>query len=158
MEQRIARMQDLVRAVREVRNRYTVDSRTALDVFIQCNENVAGDFRAMAPFITLLAGVGRLECGASVRKPKHSATHVHAEFSAYVSLTGLIDVDAEIKRLEKQLADKRKHLQGVQTKLDNPNFTGKAPADVVQQQQELVQDLKGQIAALENNIRELRQD
>src|SRR5436853_6461116 len=33
MERRIARMQDLVRAVRDVRNRYMVDARTGLDVF-----------------------------------------------------------------------------------------------------------------------------
>jgi valyl-tRNA synthetase len=157
MEQRIARMQELVRAVREVRNRYMVDARTPLDVFVPCGESVANDFRALAPFITSLAGVGRLECGPDALKPKQAATHVHPEFSAYVSLAGLIDVAAEIQRLEKQLAEKRRHLQSAQAKLENPNFTGKAPAEVVQQQQALVEDLKGQMAALENNVRELRQ-
>jgi valyl-tRNA synthetase len=150
-------MQELVRTVREVRNRYTVDPRTSLDVFVQCATNLAGDFRSLAPFISMLAGVGRLECGPAVPKPKQAATHVHPEFTAYTSLTALIDVPAEIARLEKQLAEKKKHLQATQTKLANPNFTGKAPADVVQQQQELVKDLQAQIAALENNLRELRQ-
>src|SRR6059058_4357699 len=92
MERRIARMQDLVRAVREVRNRYTIDSRTPLDVFLRCGEAVAEDFRQLAPFITLLAGAGRLEIGAAVAKPPQAATHVHPDFEAYVSLAGLIDV------------------------------------------------------------------
>ena len=63
MEQRIARMQDLVRAVREVRNRYTIDPKTSLEMFVRSSEAVAADFRALAPFITMLAGVSRLECG-----------------------------------------------------------------------------------------------
>jgi valyl-tRNA synthetase len=157
MEQRIARMQDLVRAVREARNRYNVDPRTALDVFVRCGEATAGDFRSLAPFITLLAAVGRLECGPGVQKPPQSVTHVHPDFEAYVSLQGLIDVPAEIKRLEKQLAEKRKHLQGTQAKLDNPNFRDKAPAEVVQQQREQGAELQSQIQAIEENLRELRQ-
>ncbi|HXG13264.1 MAG TPA: valine--tRNA ligase, partial [Gemmataceae bacterium] len=155
VEQRIARMQDLVRAVREVRSRY--DLKTSVDVFVRCGETVADDFRALAAFITLLAGVGRLECGPNVQKPPQSATHVHPDFEAYVSLRGLIDVDAEAKRLEKQLAEKRKHLQGAQAKLENPNFREKAPAEVVQQQRDLVADLQNQIRAIEANLRELRQ-
>jgi valyl-tRNA synthetase len=74
-----------------------------------------------------------------------------------VSLRGLIDVDAEVKRLEKQLAEKRKHLQASQAKLQNANFTAKAPPEVVQQAREQVADLQNQIGVLEGNLRELRQ-
>jgi valyl-tRNA synthetase len=140
-----------------VRNRYTVDSRTSLDVSVRCAEAVARDFRALTPFITLLAGVGRLECGPDVAKPAQAASHVHPEFEAYVSLAGLIDPQAEIQRLEKQLAEKRKHLQGAQAKLENANFVGRAPAEVVQQQREQVADLANQIQVMEGNLRDLRQ-
>src|SRR5262249_48120593 len=51
MEDRFARMQDLVRAVREVRNHFMVDPRTALDVYVRCGEAVAGDTRALGPFL-----------------------------------------------------------------------------------------------------------
>jgi valyl-tRNA synthetase len=155
MEQRIARTQDLVRAVREVRNRY--DIKASLDVSVRCGEATADDFRALAPFIALLANVGRLECGPAVTKPPQAATHVQPEFEAFVSLRGLIDTEAEIKRLEKQLAEKRKHLQSTQAKLDNPNFRDRAPAEVVQQQRDQVAELQSQIQALEENLRELRQ-
>jgi valyl-tRNA synthetase len=157
MEQRMARMQDLVRAVREVRNRYTVDPRTGLDVFVRCGPAAAEDFRTLAPFITQLAGVARLECGPDVAKPPQAATHVHPEFEAYVSLKGLIDVPTEIQRLEKQLAEKKRHLQGAQAKLGNKSVVERAPAEVVQQQQELAADLQSQIKILEETLRELRQ-
>ena len=58
MEARLRRMQDLVRMVREVRNRYMVDARTPLDVSVRCSQAVADDFRLLAPFIVQLAGVG----------------------------------------------------------------------------------------------------
>jgi valyl-tRNA synthetase len=72
-----------------------------------------------------------------------------------VSLEGLIDVDAEKKRLEKQREDKLKHLQATRAKLANSNFVDRAPADVVQQQRDLVTDLQDQIKAIEDNLRDL---
>ena len=69
----------------------------------------------------------------------------------------MIDADSEIKRLEKQLAEKKKHLQAAQAKLANASFVDKAPAEVVQQQRDLVSDLQAQIRVLEENLRELKQ-
>jgi valyl-tRNA synthetase len=155
MEQRFARMQDLVRAIREVRNRYTIDPKTGLEVFVRCSEAVAADFRALTPFITLLAGVSRLECGPATQKPPQATTAVQTEFEAYISLHGLIDVASEARRLEKQLAEKRKHLQAAEAKLANANFIERAPADVVQQQRALVADLQKQILVIEETLRDL---
>jgi valyl-tRNA synthetase len=156
MEQRMARMQELVRAVREVRNRYSIDSRLPVDLSVRCAEAIAGDFRLLTPFITLLAGVGRLEAGPDVQKRPQSARSVSAEFEAYVPLRGLIDQAAEVKRLEKQQAEVQKHLQSARAKLENPNFTSRAPADVVQQQRDLVADLENQLRVIEANLRDLR--
>jgi valyl-tRNA synthetase len=157
VEARLVRMQALVRAVREVRNRYMVDQKKSLDVFVRCSEEVANDFRSLTPFITMLAGVGQLACGPGVAKPPQAATAVQPEFEAYVSLAGLIDVQVEIKKLEKQLAEKRRFLEAAQAKLNNDNFVKNAPAAVVQQQQEQVAELQNQIKAIEENLRDLRQ-
>jgi valyl-tRNA synthetase len=157
MEARVARMQSLVRSVREVRNRYTIHWGTPLNVFVRCSAAVAKDFKALQAFIVQLATVGKLECGPDTTKPKQSATIVEPEFEAYVSLEGLIDVTAEIKRLEKQLTEKVKHLQGTRNKLSNSNFVDKAPADVVQQQRDLVVELQNQIKTIEDNLQDLRQ-
>jgi valyl-tRNA synthetase len=154
MEQRIARMQELVRFIREVRNRYTIDYKTNLDVFVRCPDAVADDFRMLAQFIGK-EGIGKLECGPQVAKPAQAASHVVAEFEAYVSLKGLIDPAAESKRLEKQLAEKRKHLQTTQGKLSNESFVKNAPPEVVQQQQDMVAELRNQIAMIEENLRGL---
>jgi valyl-tRNA synthetase len=157
VEVRIGRMQELVGSVREVRNRYTIDPKTAVDVFVRCGPAVAEDFRALAPFITALAGVGRLESGPDTVKPKQSATCVSGEFEAYVPLAGLIDVKAELARLEKQKAEKLRVLQAARAKLANSNFVDRAPPEVVQQEKDRVNDLQAQIQVIEENLRDLRQ-
>ena len=157
LEARLARMQDLVRAVREIRNRYMIDPKANLDLFVRAKESVAADLRSLAPFIQQLAGVGRLECGPGIQKPAQAASYVHADFEAYVSLEGLIDVRAEISRLEKQLAEKRKHLHGIEAKLGNDSFVSKAPAEVVEQQRNSARDTQNQIEAIQSNLAELRQ-
>ena len=155
VESRFARMQDLVKSVREVRNRYQVDDKTRLDVSVKCAEAVAADFNALATFIGPLAGIATLTAGPTATKPKQAGGIVRPEFEAYVSLAGLIDVAAEIKRLEKQIADKRKSLEGTKAKLSNEKFVAGAPPEVVQLQRDLVVDVEKQIAAMEENMRDL---
>jgi valyl-tRNA synthetase len=156
VEARFARMQELVRGVREVRNRYQVDDKTRLDVAVKCSEAVAADFNALAAFIGPLAGIANFNAGPGAAKPKQAGAVVRPEFEAYVSLAGLIDVAAEIKRLEKQIEAKRKSLDGTKAKLANEKFVSSAPADVVQQQRDLATDIEKQIAAMEENLRDLR--
>ncbi|VTR96513.1 valyl-trna synthetase : Valine--tRNA ligase OS=Planctomyces limnophilus (strain ATCC 43296 / DSM 3776 / IFAM 1008 / 290) GN=valS PE=3 SV=1: tRNA-synt_1: Anticodon_1: Val_tRNA-synt_C [Gemmata massiliana] len=156
VEARFARMQDLVKSVREVRNRYQVDDKTRLDVSVKCSETVAADFNALAAFIGPLAGIATLTAGPTASKPKQAGGIVRPEFEAYVSLAGLIDVAAEIKRLEKQIGDKRKSLDGTKAKLSNEKFVAGAPPEVVQQQRDLVTDVEKQIAAMEENLKDLQ--
>ncbi|MBX9623156.1 MAG: valine--tRNA ligase [Gemmataceae bacterium] len=157
VEARFARMQELVRGVREVRNRYQVDDKQKLDVTVKASEAVAADFTALGAFIGPLAGIANFTASPSASKPKQAGGVVAADFEAYVSLAGLIDPAAEAKRLEKQLADKRKSLAGVQAKLGNEKFVGSAPAEVVQQQRDLAADLENQIRTMEANLKDLQE-
>jgi valyl-tRNA synthetase len=156
VEARFARMQDLVRGVREVRNRYQVDDKTKLDVSVKCSDAVASDFNALAAFIGPLAGIANFTAGPNTAKPKPNGSVVRPEFEAYVALAGYIDEAAEAKRTEKQIAEKQKALAGVQAKLSNEKFVSSAPPEVVQQQRDALADLQKQIATLEENLRDLR--
>jgi valyl-tRNA synthetase len=142
--------------VREIRNRYQVDDKTRLDVTVKCSETVAADFNALAAFIGPLAGIAHLTAGPNTAKPKQAGGLVLPEFEAYLSLVGLIDVAAEKKRLEKQIVDKKKSADATKGKLANEKFVSGAPPEVVQQQRELLADIEKQIAALEENLKDLQ--
>ncbi|HEX4589286.1 MAG TPA: valine--tRNA ligase, partial [Gemmataceae bacterium] len=155
-ETSIGRMQSLVSGIREVRNGNMVDPKTEVSVSVRCSAGIALEFGPLEPFIRQLAGVGSLTCGPDTTKPPQAAGIVRPDFEAYVSLAGLIDVAKEVQRYEKQLAEKRKHLAATQAKLANAGFVERAPAEVVQQQRELVGELEQQIKTIEANLRELK--
>jgi valyl-tRNA synthetase len=156
MEARLARMQDLVRLVREVRNRYMVDTKTALDVFIRCSATMASDFQTLAGFIQRLGGVGTLNAGPDTAKPRQAATQVHGEFELYVSLEGLIDVAKEITRLQKQQAEKTKAVEAARGKLNNAGFLSRAQPEVVQATKDQVTDLETQLRIIETTLADLQ--
>ncbi len=156
MESRLARMQDLVRLVREIRNRYMIKPNVTLDaVFIDCSEAVASDFRQLTPFVQRLGGVGAIHAGPGTAKPPQAATQVHADFRLYVSLAGLIDVSSETARLTKQQGEKQKALESARGKLNNAGFMARAQPEVVQATKDLVADLEGQLAVIAETLRDL---
>ena len=71
-------------------------------------------------------------------------------------MTGLIDVAAESKRLEKQLAEKEKALANIRAKLGNQGFLDKAPAEVVGELRESEKATELQLAVLRENLHTLK--
>jgi valyl-tRNA synthetase len=154
-QQQMARMQDLVRFIREVRNRYSINPKTPLDVFVRSRPEIAAELYPLGRFVMQLAGVGNLDVRAEPAWPAQSASHVTADLECRVSLQGLIDPAKEREKLQKQLAEKRKYLHSAQGKLNNDAFRKNADPDVVQQQVQMVVDLETQIKALEGNLGDL---
>ncbi len=70
----------------------------------------------------------------------------------YMSLEGLIDVEAEIQKLSSQRDEMDKDLQRVNAKLKNENFVSRAPENVVEQQRTRKQELEEKIGKLAKMI------
>ena len=79
-----------------------------------------------------------------------AATGLVDEMELLVPMAGLIDKEAELARLDKDLEKKSKDKERTAGKLGNPNFVDKAPADVVQKE-------RGKLAELESAIEKLQQ-
>ena len=73
-----------------------------------------------------------------------------------VYLGGHVDVEAEIKKAEAELAHLRGFLQGVQKKLQNERFVANAPANVVALERKKESDATTKIAALEKTLAQLK--
>ncbi len=72
-----------------------------------------------------------------------------------LDLAGTVDVDAERKRLEKDLAAARKEAGQMTAKLGNAAFTDKAPADVVEKSRQRLAVAEADIARLEGRLASL---
>jgi len=77
-----------------------------------------------------------------------AATAVVGELKLLIPLLGLIDVDAEIKRLSKEIARLEGEIKNCLGKLGNANFIANAPAAVVEQEQQRIADFSRMINSL----------
>ncbi len=75
-----------------------------------------------------------------------------------LDLSGAVDVAAERKRLTKDLAAAEKELSGTEQKLDNPSFTAKAPAEVVDKIRARRDTARGEVDRINARLASLPQE
>ena len=69
----------------------------------------------------------------------------------FMPLAELVDLEKEKARIQKELDKNRKELDKLETKLANPGFVNKAPAQVVEAEKERAEKLRALIAKLEES-------
>ena len=81
--------------------------------------------------------------------PPESSTALIGEMELLIPMAGLIDKEAELARLQKELEKLRKELTGSEGKLQNPSFVDKAPAAVVDKVRQKMEEQRSAISRLE---------
>jgi valyl-tRNA synthetase len=92
--------------------------------------------------ILFLAGLESLTCEREVRKPPGSAAAVGTGYEVYLPLKGLIDVDRERERLLKEEQRLSAEIERSSSKLKNPDFVNRAPAEIVDRERERLGDFE----------------
>lgn len=85
--------------------------------------------------------------GDNAEKPM-SATALVGEMELLVPMAGLIDKEAELARLDKEIDRKQKDRAKTEGKINNPSFVEKAPEEVVQKERDKLQDLDSALQKL----------
>jgi valyl-tRNA synthetase len=78
-----------------------------------------------------------------------AATHLVGEMQLLVPMSGLIDKEVEISRLDKEIERMQKERVRADGKINNPNFVDKAPAEVVQKERDKLDELGSAIEKLQ---------
>ncbi len=73
-----------------------------------------------------------------------------------VPMAGLIDKDAEIERLSREIDKLRKEVSRCDQKLKSPGFADKAPADVVAREQAKLDEFRSSLARLEEQLEKIK--
>jgi valyl-tRNA synthetase len=87
--------------------------------------------------------------GVPPAKKAASAVAVGAGFEVRVGLAGAIDIQAELGRIDKEIAKLEQDLSGVLRKLENPAFVQKAPPEVVEKDRARAEELREKRGKLE---------
>ena len=114
----------------------------------------AEDFKSGASYICRLASASEVEIGddfdaeGAVRVVTDAAT-------VYMPMKELVDIEAELDRLEKDKAKALADKEFFEKKLNNAGFVAKAPAAVVEQQRQGLEKVLDRLKMIEESINEI---
>ena len=140
-------IQSLTVAVRTIRGELNVSMAKPVDVLLKnSNDN---DKRCLADYRGFLSALAKLESiEIAENEVPPSSTAIAGNMEILVPLAGLIDVAAELARLDKEIDKLTKDTERLSGKLSNANFVDRAPAAVVDKEKEKLAQAKLALAKL----------
>ncbi|MCX6022878.1 MAG: valine--tRNA ligase, partial [Chloroflexi bacterium] len=134
---------DLVRSVRNARTEHNVEVARRISAVAFGGPRALAALGRHAEGVKLLARIETLELlPESAARPDQAVHIVLDGAEAYLPLAGLVDLEAERKRLTRDLDKDRQEIGRLETKLADPNFAGKAPAAVIAKEQGRLDDAR----------------
>ncbi|HHT9141088.1 MAG TPA: valine--tRNA ligase, partial [Candidatus Tripitaka californicus] len=156
-EQTMELLQGVIKAVRNVRRNFNITDRQPLKALISAPDTLQADsLKAHNSFLRQRAFLEELEIGINLVRPANSASAVVGPFQLFIPLTGIINLDTERLRHDKQIQQLEEYLSKVQKKLSNKDFLAKAPPQVAEKEREREKELSEQINKLKLILTELR--
>ena len=141
--------QEVINNVRKVRSDKNIAFRDAIQLVVKGTANK--DFDCV---IAKLCNVSEVSYVAEA--PAGAFGFIVGSTEFFVPLTGSVDVDAEIKKLEEELKYAQGFLKSVEAKLSNERFVSGAPAAVVEKERKKKADAEAKIAVIEQQLAGLR--
>ncbi len=99
-------------------------------------------------YIKTLAKVGEIRWANTHETLTSTATNLVNQLEIHIPLAGLIDKNAELARLQKEMTKLETEQQKSAKKLDNPNYVNKAPSDVVEKERAKLEQAKDALEKL----------
>ncbi|MBU1099219.1 MAG: valine--tRNA ligase [Bacteroidetes bacterium] len=135
-------VQAIVSGIRNIRGEMNIPPSKKVSAFIRTDSITENQ----TVYIKSLGKVEELISGADIEKPKASASIVVKGVDIYLPLEGVIDLDVERQRIEKEIKRLEGAVLGVEKKLGNSSFTDNAPADVVEKERAKQRDWSDALA------------
>ena len=148
IENQFATFQSVIGAVREIRSRQNIPPKEEIKFSVRCNATNQNLLKPMTGYFSSMANSELDQMGADTESPKINATISLNEIDVFVDLAGFIDVEAEQKRLDKELEKCEKSIKGKEAKLSKGSFVDNAPPEIVERERTSLEKLKEQVKKL----------
>ena len=140
---------EAVASVRAIRKQKNIPMKNALEL------KVKGEFpMEMASAVKKLAGVSSVEKVQDA--DNQGVPFIIGTIEFFVPLSGLVNVEEELSKLEADLEYQKKFLEGVRRKLSNESFVAHAPEKVVAVERKKEADALSRIESLTSQINSLK--
>ncbi|MEG3617875.1 valine--tRNA ligase [Magnetovibrio sp. PR-2] len=145
----------LISGVRGVRSEMNVEPKAKLT--LRLKDASAETLARLETHKDLIHTMARIEDSAALEGDveKGSVSTILDEATVVLPLSGIIDVDAEKARLDKEIKKLAPEIMKYEKKLSNEGFLAKAPAEVVEEQRERLEGMKAERAKLDEALARL---
>ncbi len=141
-------VQDIITGIRNIRGEMNIPPSKTVDVLFKSSD--------VAPhqidYIKKLAKVDKITVDKNLTKPKACASAVVKDVEIFVPLAGLIDLDVEKGRLQKEITRLEGALVGINKKLSNEKFVNNASPEVVERERTKQKDWQNNLVKAERNF------
>ena len=152
-------LQKFVLGVRQIRSGYDIKPSKKLVVLL--NRGSSSDKEQYIRNDIMLKNLARLESiswieNSSTEAIPESATALIGEMQILIPMAGLIDVDAERNRLNKDIEYNEGFIIKIDAKLANENFVKRAPENVVAAERQKLAEVQGKVKNLKEQLEKLK--
>jgi len=148
---------NFILGVRRIRGEMNIAPGKPLPVFLQ-NGSYADQqsLNSNQIYLRKMAKLESIVWLTSTETAPESAMALVGEMKILIPMAGLIDKEAELARLEKEIQKIHNDLPRVEGKLNNPTFVDKAPPEVIDKEKAKLADLRSMLNNLEEQQRKIR--
>jgi valyl-tRNA synthetase len=152
-EREMAFVQECINSIRNVRGELSIPPSKEISLLVRFDDPAATAVLVKYErYFRRLARVAGIREHASPGKPAQAAGAVVRGGEIFIPLEGLIDLDAERNRLEKELNRVAGMFESTQKKLGNASFVEKAPPAVVDQERAKLESFRATMDKLKASL------
>jgi len=142
-------VQQFILGVRRIKGEMNIPPGKTLPVLIaNASDRDRRWIEVARPYLDFLAKTESVTILDDESDAPESAIALVGDMKILIPMAGLIDKDAELKRLDKEITRLRGDIERIEKKLDNPNFVDKAPAAVVAKERDRLTEQGAALAQL----------
>ncbi len=154
--QQINAMIDVIVKIRNLRAEMNVDPGKRIQVNLASSEPaITAVLHSTIPYIHNLARCEKVNIVASLEEGNHSSRSVASGVEIELPLAGMIDLEAEKARVQKEIAKIDKEMTPLISKLNNANFLQNAPQEVITLNRNRIAEFQEKLEKLNENLRRL---
>lgn len=150
-------LMDFIRSVRTVRNEMNTPLSKPINIIAKVSDAAHyAILKENESYIARFSNPEEFVYGEDVEAPSDAVTSVITGAEIYLPLAGLINIEDEIARLEKEAEKLQQEVNRVEKKLSNEKFVAKAPEAVVEAERAKGADYQAQREAVLERIATLK--
>ena len=151
-EEKVGEVYESVSRIRNLKAEYNLAANRNVGLIVKAGSGWAeGEGATLA----LLCGAREVEFSENYEAPKGTPVVVTAIGEVYLPLEGLIDLDAERKRIGAEIAKVKKELMRSEGMLGNPKFVENAKPEIVKKEQGRLEEWREKMTQLEELLEAL---